>query len=1666
MSFISQQGRILFGNAASRIYEFPLVVSLIPRIQRLLFPYIERIHALEFIPFRTNINFLYYRAPVQIKKRKVQKIQAQPHLKLNYVNLEEALNHILKCRLSRLFKPVYSRDNHLQRKFPVRYIKLKKQRGVNYFDSFFARYLFENTRFSYLRDLGITAIGITPSTPLKETNENQSLTFDKLDEISKIFAQTLPSKESNETYEEWRLRCEQFCFDIALNACLDEEQWDKIEAHINLFQCLTDRRGRSLFLACVEEAPKTCVQKLLAIELAIDRTDRGGNHALHIAVINERIDIIPLLTSRFLDKRNIHQETALHKAILNGNAEITQHLIKEGLNRQASLDRKGIIVTPLELAVMEGKNSCITVLLDPTRPGLGLHDWTPSVGNILHLALLFGRLSTLKFLLNNHHKETITLLEGPDDQGRTILSVACFLGDEKVVEFLVKDKKANIEASDIEGNRPIHWAVKGRKPHIILRLASLGAKLNVHNQANSTAKDLLPQKDKTSRDILTENALLQAIRQKDFLLSQPLDFTENPPENLIFQGGGPKGLVYIGALEALQERDLLKNLRRVAGTSAGAITAALVAFRYSPSEIKNILLKFDLKEFLDPSPGNEKYLEAILRGAKEYKDSADPLSALKKAILEDKALLLRPDKLYNLLTKSAGLCEGEKFRDWMDEMIAKKVAAVTGKSIDSCRNLTFGELEELIQKGKGFRHLHVFASNFSKDSDPYSEGFSSEDEFKKDVIISDAIRCSMSIPGIFKPAQLYVKRGGRRQPIGTDQYIDGGLRKNFPLEEFDRQKYTKNKTTTEKAKNKPFNRASLGISIQCLEEEKTENKKIENTTDLIMAVANIAWNSEQIHLREGKDNEDRTIVIPIKGVSLLDFDLTDKQKAYLLECGKKAVKQKFATQDSLLVRSRLVHAQSVRTYPHFVGRTDLLKRLEDDCVIRGIDSITVRLLWGLGGMGKSELARKFASNHREDFSFIEEFDCENQASLEASYRAFIEKYQDENESFKGAEKLGFPEIRRRVHRFIENQTRTSKPWLIIFDNIEKVIDPKKDKGIFPEGPGCVLLTSRRKDIWENVNDRINIRPFSPENAIELLKDITGEPRTQEMEKLAEALEYFPVAISKAAHYIEQEKCGIKRFLMDYQPEKKPLDFDIETSYKYALARVWDITLQALTRKEPEAIEWLNVCSYLHHKEIPVSWIKHWLQERGAFEDDPTKVGRILRALFNYDLIQNDQTKKFTSVSVHHLIQEAVKNTQSDKIKTFREVFYFLKKIGSNKEKNDFTFSSLNEMDEDSRIHLILNFINIFDNLELISNLNENDRIEVLETLSNYTINGLADFRLGIFFSNLGVNICEHTNNRNRKVAFFDLLADAYAQLRDFKEAEKNYLKELNLKKEIFGETSIEVAMCKISLAYISVNHGKQEKNKTKIEQALIELEKSLEMIRQTKNQAFNYQIGCCLGYISLAYSSLSELENNISKKKKLDEQAVLKEQEALKLLESHLSPDDPDLALSLRNMGETLIKQGRHQEAKSYIIKGIKILNKINDTSIYMGYAKRTLGELYFALSLSAKKKDKKESFLKKAEKKYLDSITIFNRHLSADSFEFAKLNFLLGNVYEAQNQLDLALESFKKSLDIKQQYLKEEDLEIKTLKESINRVKNKKKHAFLFKKNVLLANHREYPKF
>jgi NTE family protein len=301
-------------------------------------------------------------------------------------------------------------------------------------------------------------------------------------------------------------------------------------------------------------------------------------------------------------------------------------------------------------------------------------------------------------------------------------------------------------------------------------------------------------------------------------------------ENLVFEGGGVKGLAFCGALKVMEEKGITTDVNRLAGSSAGAITAGLLACGYTSDAIMQELKVKDFNEFKDDDFG-------IFRDVKR-------------------------------LMKEFGFYAGKEFHDWYGELLAKKA----GHS-----DVTFGEVfekfgKELIVTGTCLnrRETHYY----TKERNPH-------------MPVRDAVRISMSIPLFFAAVEWQ-----------GDLLVDGGVLNNYPIWVFDGE-YPGDPN----GRHADPNPKTLGLKLLS-EEEVGEtvsgqhiSNEIDNLKDFALSLVDCLMTQiERLHIKPG--DWERTIAINTRHIKTTQFDMSEKEKALLLEEGRKGAEEFFSWYDS------------------------------------------------------------------------------------------------------------------------------------------------------------------------------------------------------------------------------------------------------------------------------------------------------------------------------------------------------------------------------------------------------------------------------------------------------------------------------------------------------------------------------------------------------------------------------------------------------------------------------------------------------------------------------------------------------------------------------------------------------------------------------------------------
>ena len=199
--------------------------------------------------------------------------------------------------------------------------------------------------------------------------------------------------------------------------------------------------------------------------------------------------------------------------------------------------------------------------------------------------------------------------------------------------------------------------------------------------------------------------------------------------NAVFEGGGVRGIGHVGAVCRMEQEGW--QFADLAGSSAGAIVASLLAAGYTGKELKKELETLDYMRF-------------------KGKDLPDHLGIIGKSL----SLLF-----------SLGIYNTNYLESWLEGLLRDK--GIYG----------FGDVEKL------GRTLKITASDltdkrllvFPDDLDHFTD-------CPKNFSVALAVRMSVSIPIFFEPVRLKDKSGQKHL------IVDGGLLSNYPLWLFDGRK--------------------------------------------------------------------------------------------------------------------------------------------------------------------------------------------------------------------------------------------------------------------------------------------------------------------------------------------------------------------------------------------------------------------------------------------------------------------------------------------------------------------------------------------------------------------------------------------------------------------------------------------------------------------------------------------------------------------------------------------------------------------------------------------------------------------------------------------------------------------------------------------------------------
>lgn len=339
---------------------------------------------------------------------------------------------------------------------------------------------------------------------------------------------------------------------------------------------------------------------------------------------------------------------------------------------------------------------------------------------------------------------------------------------------------------------------------------------------------------------------------------------------------------------------------------------------------------------------------------------------------------------------------------------------------------------------------------------------------------------------------------------------------------------------------------------------------------------------------------------------------------------------------------------------YFTGRKELLEQIHNGFE-KGDYIIT---LVGFLGIGKTQIARKFAEQYKEKYDII--WFINAKAPVVDQLRGLallINRLRDTPEAQKitiNAQPSNFLE---QINRFLQS---TPKKWLLVLDNVQergKILDllPKKTTS----SQGKILITTRSEVGWEKP---IKVGNFSYQESIALLKNILQTNNEDSLDKLAELLFNHPLSLAQASCYIRKySNMSPSSYMTLFAHQRKNLwkkeekmieeDKDIKDVHDYQMtgSTALQLSLEELKKQSPLGTKLLYHSAFLNNNEIPADLLSSLSKALGydpVFDCNEAIHELTKLSLLEKDRIGSQDGQDNSLFNMHDLTQVVLLDSQS------------------------------------------------------------------------------------------------------------------------------------------------------------------------------------------------------------------------------------------------------------------------------------------------------------------------------------------------------------------------------------------------------------------------------------
>ena len=344
------------------------------------------------------------------------------------------------------------------------------------------------------------------------------------------------------------------------------------------------------------------------------------------------------------------------------------------------------------------------------------------------------------------------------------------------------------------------------------------------------------------------------------------------------------------------------------------------------------------------------------------------------------------------------------------------------------------------------------------------------------------------------------------------------------------------------------------------------------------------------------------------------------------------------------VPPRTILHPSIQAVPGFTGREDELNAIHTTFSTPHSDKTVAAALTdsqsmmtavqGLGGVGKSVIAKQYAWTHRERFQGIWWIRADNTETMIEDLLALGARLIPNVQNRPDRDAAVHAVLDHIAHIGSSNGQGTQW-WLLIYDNVEQ---PQDIEYMTPREGACILITSRWTD-WYGYAEEFPIDTFSPHTAITYLLEHSHDTNRQAASELAKDLGYLPLALEHARTYCWRTRCGFE----NYRARLPELIKKAPKSARYpeTVYATFDLAIHNASKASSVAEQLIELLAFFAPENIPLDLISNALTNEEERDEAVSALANV--SLMSFSTFNDGSS----SISLHRLVQEVARGRMGE-----------------------------------------------------------------------------------------------------------------------------------------------------------------------------------------------------------------------------------------------------------------------------------------------------------------------------------------------------------------------------------------------------------------------------------